>query len=194
MGSSTSFHETSGETFTKWTRIIRTVELYLDKYLVGREFPPDVRLFKDQLVEATSMIEVQQLIIEVRQNNAYAAEAYSFNLSDTTGEFPDILFGSIPESKTGVTGDCILALMLEVEALKHNIPLTGHCTDSAANALKALLKLASPNTFIGLLPEIISLVYLSVTFAFCPLVTFISINSISMLGPFQQDSSKKPHE
>ena len=45
--------------------------------------------------------------------------------------------------------------MLEVEklALKHKIPLTGHCTDSAASALNALLKLASPTTFIGLLPE-----------------------------------------
>ena len=33
------------------TIIICTVELYLDKYLVGREFPPDVCLFKEQLVE-----------------------------------------------------------------------------------------------------------------------------------------------
>ena len=54
------------------------------------------------------------------------------------------LVGSIPESKTGGAGNCILALMLEVEklALKHNIPLTGHCTDSAAN------KLASPTSYI----------------------------------------------
>ena len=46
--------------------------------------------------------------------------------------------------------------MLEVEklALKHHLPLTGHCTDSAANALNVLIKLASPSTFISLLPEI----------------------------------------
>lgn len=37
------------------TRIIRTIELYLEKYLIGREFPPDVRLFKDQLVEVTTL-------------------------------------------------------------------------------------------------------------------------------------------
>ena len=29
----------------------------------------------------------------------FAAEAYSFNLSDTTGKLPDLLTGSIPESK-----------------------------------------------------------------------------------------------
>ena len=42
----------------------------------------------------------------------FAAEAYSFNLSDTTGKLPDLLTGSIPESKNGVTGDHILALIL----------------------------------------------------------------------------------
>ena len=26
------------------TRVMRTVELYLDQFLVGKEFPPDVRL------------------------------------------------------------------------------------------------------------------------------------------------------
>ena len=138
------------------TRIIRTVELYLDKYLVGKEFPPDVRLFSNQLVEPTSMAEVQKYILEVRQTNAYAAEAYSFNLSDTSGEYPDMLIGSIPESKSGVTGDCILALMLETEkyALQHNLPLTGHCTDSAGNALNSLVKLASPTTFLSNLPQV----------------------------------------
>ena len=103
------------------TRIIRMVELYLDKYLVGKEFPPDVRLFKDQLVEVTTMAEVQTHILEVRRNNSYAAEAYSFNLTDTTGEYPDLLVGSIPEAKTGVTGDCILALMLEMEKLAQDL-------------------------------------------------------------------------
>ena len=57
---------------------------------------------------------MQQHLLDVRCNNAYASEASSFNVSDTTGEFPDILVGSILESKSGVTGDCILALMLEM--------------------------------------------------------------------------------
>ena len=142
MGSSTSFHETNGETFTKWMaqELFARLSSILTNILL--EESSHQTYVTDQLVESTIMIEVQKHILEVRQNNAYAAEAYSFNLSDTTGEFPDI---SIPESRTGVTGDCMLALMLEVEklALKHNIPLTGHCTDSAAN------KLASPTTFIG---------------------------------------------
>ena len=30
------------------TRITRAVELYLDKYLIGEEFHPDVRLFPDE--------------------------------------------------------------------------------------------------------------------------------------------------
>ena len=29
---------------TDGTRVIHTVELYLDQFLVGKEFPPDVRL------------------------------------------------------------------------------------------------------------------------------------------------------
>lgn len=59
------------------------------------------------------------------------------------------MVGSIPEAISGVTAGHILALMLEVEkrARKHNIPLIGHCTDSASNALNALIKLASPSTY-----------------------------------------------
>ena len=39
--------------------------------------------------------------------------------------------------------------MMEVEkrAAKYDLPLIGHCTDSASNALKALIKNASPNTY-----------------------------------------------
>ncbi len=48
------------------TRIIRAIELYHDKFLVGREFPPDVRLFSNQLVEAKSMAEVQAFVLQVR--------------------------------------------------------------------------------------------------------------------------------
>ena len=105
------------------TKIIRTVKLYL---LVGREFPPDVRLFKEQVVEATSMLEILQHILEVRQKNAYSAAAYSFNFSDTTGEYPDMSVGSISESKSGVTGDCILALMLQVKKTSYGTQLDTH--------------------------------------------------------------------
>ncbi len=130
------------------TRVIRVVELYRDQYLVGKAFPPDVRCFPPPQ-EAISWQQIQDHVLEVREKKAYAAEAYSFNLSDTTGELPVILTGSIPESTAGVTGDHILALMLEVEsrAEKCSLPLVGHCTDSASNALNALIFLASPSTY-----------------------------------------------
>ena len=136
------------------TRVIRTVELYLDQYLVGEMFPADVRLFPTQLIEATTPQEIQAHVYEVRKNNAYGAEAYSFNLSDTTNEYSDMLVGSFPEAHSGVTGDHIFALMLEVEkyAIRHNLPLIGHCTDSAANALKGLVKLATPSTYMDHCP------------------------------------------
>ena len=55
--------------------------------------------------------------METRQckGRGYAAEAYSINLSDITGNYPDLLIGSIPEAISGVTGDHILSLMLEIE-------------------------------------------------------------------------------
>lgn len=70
-------------------------------------------------------------------------------MSDTSGKYPDVLTGSIPEAKSGVTGSHIFALMLEVEkrARKNKLPLIGHCTDSASNALKGLIMLASPSTY-----------------------------------------------
>ena len=88
-------------------------------------------------------------ILDVREKKAYAAEAYSFNLTDTTGKLPDILTGSIPESRCGVSGDHLLALMLEVECRADacNLSLVGHCTDGASNALNALVFLASPLTY-----------------------------------------------
>ena len=132
------------------TRVIRVVELYRDQFLVGKAFPPDVRCFPsaEQLDVAVSWQQVQEHVIAVKEKKLYAAEACSFNLSDTTGKLPDILTGSIPESRNGVTGDHILALMLEVErrAEKCSLPLVGHCTDSA------LIFLASPSTYV--LPEL----------------------------------------
>lgn len=120
------------------TKIIWAIELYRNKYLVGREFPPDVRHFSTQLVEVGSMADAQKYVMKVREENGYAAEAsYSYNFSYTSGEYPDVLVGSIPESKSGVTGNHIFAQMLKIEkrAKKFKLPLIGHCTDSAANAL-----------------------------------------------------------
>lgn len=133
------------------TRIVRTIELHLDTYLLGQAFPPDVRLFPNEanFVRANTWEQVQQHVLSVRANKQYASEAYSFNVVDTTGKLTDVMVGSIPEAISGVTAGHILALMLEVEkrARKHNIPLIGHCTDSASNALNALIKLASPSTY-----------------------------------------------
>lgn len=64
---------------------------------------------------------------------------YSFNLSDTTGKLLDILIGSIPESKKGVTGSHLVALIF-----RFNPPLCGHCPDSAGNSLSVLHLLATP--------------------------------------------------
>ena len=133
------------------TRVVRTVELYLDTYLLGQAFPADVHMFPSEanLVKANNWEQVQQYVLSVRANKQYAAEAYSFDLVDTSGKLTDIMVGSIPEDTSGVTASHILALMLEIEkkARKQNVPLIGHCTDSASNALNALIKLASPGTY-----------------------------------------------
>ena len=61
-----------------------------------------------------------------------------------------MLTGSIPEATSGVTGEHIYSIMIEVEkqCAHYGVPLVGHCTDSASNALNALIKLASPTTFL----------------------------------------------
>ena len=133
------------------TRVIRIVELYRDQYLLGEEFPADVRYYptESQLPIMQDPKQVETYILTVRKNNQYAAEAYSLNLCDTTGVLDDINIGCIPEAKKGVTGSHIFALMLEIEkqAKCHSLSLVGHCTDSAGNSLCALVKLASPSTF-----------------------------------------------
>ena len=85
------------------TRIIRVVELYRQQYLVGEEFHPDVRLFDEQITKADDIACIQSYILDVRERNAYAAEAYTYNFSDTSGHYPDHLMGSIPEAKSGIT-------------------------------------------------------------------------------------------
>ena len=61
-----------------------------------------------------------------------------------------MLIGSIPEATSGVTGEHIYSIMIEVEkqCAHYGVPLVGHCTDSASNALNALIKLASSSTFL----------------------------------------------
>ena len=126
----------------------------MDKYLVGEEFPPDVRCFPSEsdLPLADCFQNIENHVLHVRQHGLYAAEAYSFNLSDTTGKLPDILIGSIPEAKKGVTGSHLLALMFEVEkrAFRFDLSLCGHCTDSAGNSLSALHLLATPSSYSAL--------------------------------------------
>ena len=133
------------------TRIIRAVELYAETYLVGEEFPTDVRCYPDSadLPTFQGAKEVFEYISKVRTNDLYAAEAYSIDFVDTTGKMNDMLIGSIPEAKNGVTGLHIFALMMQVEnrSSKYALPLIGHCTDSASNSLRALVTLATPKSY-----------------------------------------------
>ncbi len=64
---------------------------------------------------------------------------------------------SISEAKSGITGAHILAQILEVEKRSYSLPLIGHCTDSAANALKGLIMLASPATYKDIIIKYIGL-------------------------------------
>lgn len=134
------------------TRVVRTIELYLNKYLIGDCFALDVRLHPSpqELPTAESWEDVERHVLSVRREGLYAAEAYSFDLVDTTGCLPDMLTGSIPEAPSGVTASHLYAIMLTVEqkACRHRLSLVGHCTDSASNALNALLLLATPTRYL----------------------------------------------
>ena len=131
------------------TRVVRAIELYENEYLVREYFPPDCRLFptREKLPRAESHKQIQDYVLSVRQSHRYAAEAYSFDLVDTTGKLPELLTGTIPEATSGVTTSHIYSMMLDVEqkAARYNLSLVGHCTDSASNSLNALLKLATPS-------------------------------------------------
>lgn len=83
------------------TRVIRAIELYLETYLVGQEFSLDVRCWPSEcdIAKADSMEQVKEHVFQVRQRGQYASEAYSFNLSDTSGILPDMLVGTTPEAK-----------------------------------------------------------------------------------------------
>ena len=134
------------------TRVVRIIELYNNQYLVGEMFSPSVRSWPNEkeLVKPSSWEEIQDYVLSVRATNRLAAEAYSFDFVDTSGKYSDMLIGSIPEATLGVTGEHIYSIMMEVEKKceHYGVPLIGHCTDSASNALNALIKLASPTTFL----------------------------------------------
>ena len=122
----------------------------MDTYLAGKEFPPDVRCFPSEsdLPLADCLQNIKDYMLHVRQYSLYVTEAYSFNLLDTIGKLLDILIGSIPESKKGVTGSHLVALMFELEkrVFRFNLLLCGHCPDSAGNSLSVLHLLATPSS------------------------------------------------
>lgn len=174
------------------TRVVRTLELYLGKYLIGKAFPPDVRLFPDVCdISAMTDEDIQSYIFSVRKNDQYSAEAYSFNFSDTTGEYPDVLVGSISEAKSGVTGDCILSLMLEVEKWvgRYDLPLIGHCTDSASSSLSGLMQQTTPDTY-NCIDKTLYFIGLSIPgFRFYASIFRAPYPSIAYLGSFKQNCS-----
>ena len=131
------------------TRVICAIELYLDRYLVGEQFPPNVHSYPLEPPALQGSEQLEQYVSKVRQENLYAAEAYSLNLSDTSGILNDIIIGIIPEATKGVTGYHIFGLMMAIEkkASLYDLPLIGHSVASASNSLRALLKNASPETF-----------------------------------------------
>ena len=133
------------------TRVIRAVELYTETYLVGEEFPADVRCYSDvaDLPTLQGAKEVFEYISKVRANDLYGAEAYSIDFVDTTGKMSDMLIGSIPETKNGVTGLYIFALMMQVEnhSSQYALSLIGHCTDLASSSLRVLVTLATPKSY-----------------------------------------------
>ena len=61
-----------------------------------------------------------------------------------------MLIGYIPEATSGVTGEHIYSIMIQLEKqwAHYGASLVDHCTDSASNALTTLIKHASPSTFL----------------------------------------------
>lgn len=170
-------------------RVVRTIELYEHEYLVGDYFPPDCRLFptREELTRAESHKQIQDYVLSVRQNHRYAAEAYSFDLVDTTGKFPEILTGTIPEATSGVTASHIHSMML-IEHTKYNLSLVGHCTDSASNSLNALLKLATPSQYLVDCGVSLFGLKLKSFYLFAPFLRKEPFNCLQLLGLFSKNS------
>ena len=60
------------------TRVIHTIELYENEYLVGESFPADVRSFPEphNLQKLVSREQVQE-VLSIKAKGKYAAKAYS---------------------------------------------------------------------------------------------------------------------
>ena len=92
--------------------IVRVIELYRHKYLVGESLSPDVRSWpstEDALpsVAPEKELGIAQYVSKVRNTGKLAAEAYSVTAVDITGMNSDVLLGSIPEATKGVTASHI---------------------------------------------------------------------------------------
>lgn len=72
-------------------------------------FSTDVRLHltPEELPTAEAWESVQQYVLSVWRQGLYAAEAFTFDLVETTGMLADQLTGSIPEATSGVTSSHI---------------------------------------------------------------------------------------
>ena len=70
--------------------------------------------------------QIQDYVLSVRALNRLAAEAHSFDFVDSTGKYSDMLIGSIPEATSGVTGEHIYSIMIEVEkqCSHYGVPLS----------------------------------------------------------------------
>ena len=133
------------------TRIVRIIELYKDKYLVGESFSPDVRKWPEpkNLPGIDEWDSIHSYISTVRSRGNLAAEAYSVTAVDMLGISSDVFLGSIPEATSGVTSGHIYSLIMKIEekASMLNLSVLGYCSDSASNSLGALEKLALPNCY-----------------------------------------------
>ena len=98
------------------TRIVRVVELYLDKYLVGEQFSPDVRLWPNKPIQALSWQQVQDHVLQVRKKKGYASRGlFLQSLRYHRKAFRSLRGYTISQAKQGMTNGHIFAMMLEVE-------------------------------------------------------------------------------
>ena len=99
------------------TRIFRVVELYLDEYLVGEQFSPDVRLWPDKPIQALSWQQIQGHVLQVKKKKGYGASRGLFlqSLRYHRKAFRSLRGYTISQAKQGMANGHIFAMMLEVE-------------------------------------------------------------------------------
>jgi len=64
------------------TKAVHAVELYLHKYLVGKQFPTDARQFLDKPPIYTTPDELSTYVNKVGLSKSHSTETYSLNLTD----------------------------------------------------------------------------------------------------------------